>query len=101
MDVLTLMTVGTLSDPVNVFDTAFTIGVLAHEVDSRQIKLSLAMVTRLLVIEIDCSLFHLGDFLLAIAYFGNFFVFASVVLVDALLLSFEILEQERFDYAKR
>ena len=94
------MTIGTLSDTVHVFDTAFTVSVLAHEVDSRKIELSFAVVTRLLVIEIDRSLFHLGDFLLAVAYFGDFFVFASVVLVDALLLSFEILEQEGFDYAK-
>ena len=97
---LTLMTVGTLSDTVYVFDTAFTVSVLAHKVDSWQIELSLTVVTCLLVIEIDRSLFHLGDFLLAVAYFSNFFVFASVVLVNALLLSFEILKQERFDYAK-
>ena len=95
------MAVGTLSYTINIFNTALTVRVLAHKVHSWQTQFSLTVVAGLLVIEIDCSLFHLGDFLLAIAYFGNFFVFASVVLVDALLLSFEILEQERFDYAKR
>ena len=94
------MAVGTLSNPVHVFDTAFTIGMLAHEVHSRQIELPLAVVTSFLVVEINCSLFHLGDFLFTIANLGNFFVFASVVFVNALLLSLEVFEKERLNYAE-
>ena len=95
------MAVGTLSYTINIFDAALTVRVLAHKVHSRQIQFSLTMVTSLLVVEIDCSLLHLRNLLLAVANLGHFLIFAGVVLIDALLLSLQILEQERFDDAER
>ena len=84
------MTVRTLADAIDIIDAAFTVGMLAHEVDCWQIELPFARITRLLVIEVDSSLLHLCDLLLAVSDLGNFLVLPSVVLVDALLLSFEV-----------
>ena len=90
------MAVGTLSYAINIFYTALTVRVLAHEVHSWQIQFSLTMVASLLVIEINCSLLHLCDLLLAVANFGHFLIFAGIVLIDAPLLSLQVLQQERF-----
>lgn len=68
------MAVWTLSDPVDVVDTALTVCVLAHEVDCWQTELSLAQVTSFLVVEIDRGLFHLGDLRLTVADFAKLFI---------------------------
>ena len=90
------MAVGTLSYTINIFNAALTVRVLAHKVHSWQIQFSLTVVASLLVIEIDCSLLHLCDLLLAVANLGHFLIFAGIVLIDALLLSLQVLKQERF-----
>ena len=95
------MAVWTLANTIDIVDTALTVSMLAHEVNSRQIQLALAMITSLLVVEINRCLFHLSNLLLAIANLRNFLVFTGVVLVNALLLSFKVFEKERFDDAER
>ena len=48
------------------------------------------MITSLFVVEIDRCLFHLSNLLLAVANLTNFLIFTGVVLVNALLLRFEV-----------
>ena len=68
------MAIWTLSDPVDVVYTALTVCVLAHEMDRRKTELSLAQVTRLLIVEVYRGLLHFSDFRLAVANFGQFLV---------------------------
>ena len=95
------MAVGTLANTIHIFDAAFTVRMLTHEVHSRQIQFSLAMVTSLLVVKINCSLLHLCYLLLTVADLGHFFIFAGIVLINALLLSLQVLKQEGFNDAER
>ena len=94
--VLTLVAVRTLSDAIDIVDAAFTVGVLAHEVDCWQIELASArlQVARLLVVKVDGSALHLGNFVLAVADLVHLFILASLMLVDTLLLRLEMLEHE-------
>ena len=75
---------------------------LAHEVDSRQIQLTSArlQVARLLVVEVDGCALHLGNLVLAVANLVHLFVFARLMLVDALLLRLEVLEHEGLEDAE-
>ena len=75
---------------------------LAHKVDSRQIQLPSArlQVARLLVVEVDGSALHLGNFVLAVADLVHLFVLACLMLVDALLLRLEVLEHEGLEDAE-
>ena len=94
------MAVWTLANSIDILHAAFTVGVLAHEVNSWQIQLSFTVVTCLLVIEIDCCLFHFGNLLLTIANLRDFLVLARVVLIDTLLLRLQIFKEERLDDAE-
>ena len=100
MDGLTVAAVWALPDTIDIVDTALAIGVLAHEVNGREGELALAVVTILLVVEVDGRLLHLSDLALAVADFGHFFTHAGVVLIDALLLRLEVLQQEGFEHAE-
>ena len=94
--VLTLIAVRTLSNAIDIVDAAFTVGVLAHEVDSWQIKLPSArlQVARLLVVEVDGSALHPGNLVLAVADLVHLFVLTCLMLVNALLLRLEMLQHE-------
>ena len=70
---------------------------LAHEVDRRQGQLSLAQIARLLIVEVDGCLFHLGYLLLAVANLGHLLVQSRVVLVYPLLLRFQVLKEKLLD----
>lgn len=94
------MAVGTLAHAIYILHAALAIRVLAHEVHRGQIQLPLAVVARLLVVEVDCCLLHLRDLLLAVPDFGHFLVFAPVLLVDSDLLRAQIFEQEGLDNAE-
>ena len=94
------MAVWTLANSIDILNAAFTVGVLAHEVNSWQIQLSFTVVACLLVIEINCCLFHFGDLLLTIANLRYFLVLARVVLIDTLLLRLQIFKEERLDDAE-
>ena len=67
---------------------------LAHEVNSRQVQISLAVITRLFVVEVDRCLLHLCDFSLAGSDLRELVIQPLVVLVDSLLLSLEVFKQE-------
>ena len=100
--VLTLVAVRTLSNAIDIVDAAFTVGVLAHEVDCWQIELPSArlQVARLLVVEVDGSALHLGNLVLAVADLVHLFVLACLMLVDALLLRLKVLEHEGLEDAE-
>ena len=58
------------------------------------------MITCLLVIKINRSLFHFGDLALAVANLGDLLVLASILLIDSLLLCLQVFEQEILDNTK-
>ena len=74
---------------------------LAHKVHCWQAELSLAMVTRLLIVKIDSSLLHFGNLTLTVLNLGHFLVLALLLLLDSLTLGLEILKQEVLDNPKR
>ena len=74
---------------------------LAHKVHCWQAELSLAMVTCLLIVKIDCSLLHFGNLTLTVLNLGHFLVLALLLLLDSLTLGLEILKQEVLDNPKR
>ena len=73
---------------------------LAHEVNSGQTQFSLAQITRLLIVEINRRLLHLGNLTLAVPDLQQLLVQARVVLIDALLLSLEMLKHKRLQDAE-
>lgn len=91
----------TLSNAGAVVDAAIAVGMFAHEMERGQAKLVSARITRLFVIKVDRLLFHIFDFSLTVANPGDFFIKARVMLIDSLLLSPHIFQDEGLDYAER
>ncbi len=73
---------------------------LAHKVHRGQVELAFASITRLLVIKVNCRLFHFGDLALAILDLCHLFIQFSIVLIDALLLVLQVLKHEGLQNAK-
>ena len=75
---------------------------LAHEMDSRQGKLSIAAlkVTSLSIIKINRSRLHLRDLVLAVTNLVHFLILTRLMLINSLLLSLEMLKHEVFENTK-
>lgn len=58
------------------------------------------MIACLLVIKVNRSLLHLGDLALTVANLGHFLILTRVLLIDSLLLSLQVFEQEILDNTK-